>query len=157
MNLLHRNDKKCNFSPDFVPKEPILLHKDEIDGANDEQEGQNVVPMQVVALKHNVRDDGENGQRNTFLNDFQLHERERTAVVDEAETVGRHLAAILEKGDGPREANDGNQRPVVADARLLQTKVAVPREGHKNVAENEQNNGVKSVHNLFEKKLIENL
>lgn len=79
---------------------PILLHKDEIDGANDEQEGQNMVPMQVVALKHNVRDDGENGQRNTFLNDFQLHERERTAVVDEAEAVGGHLAAIFEKGDG---------------------------------------------------------
>ena len=109
-----------------------------------------MVPMQVVALKHNVRDDGENGQRNTFLNDFQLHERERTAVVDEADAVGWHLAAILEKGDGPRETDDGNQRPVVADARLLQTKVAVPREGHKNVAENEQNNGVKSVHNFFE-------
>ena len=99
--MLHRNDKKCNFSSDFVPKTPILFHKDEIDGANDEQEGQYVVPMQVVALKHNVRDDGENGQRNTFLNDFQLHERERTAVVDEAETVGGHLAAIFEKGDGP--------------------------------------------------------
>ena len=153
--MLHRNDKKCNFSSDFAPKRPILFHKNEIDGANDEQEGQNVVPMQVVALKHNVRDDGENGQRNTFLNDFQLHERERTAVVDEAETVGRHLAAILEKGDGPREADDGNQRPVVADARLLQTKVAVPREGHKNVAENEQDDGVESVHNFFEKKLIE--
>ena len=114
-----------------------------------------MVPMQVVALKHNVCDDGENGQRNTFLNDFQLNEGERTAVVDEAETVGWHLAAIFEKGDGPRETDDGNQRPVVADTRLLQTKVTVPREGHKNVAENEQNDGVESVHNLFEKELIE--
>ena len=149
--------KKVIFRLIALCKGRFLLHKDEIDGANDEQEGQNVVPMQVVALKHNVRDDGENGQRNTFLNDFQLHERERAAVVDEAETVGGHLAAIFEKGDGPREADDGNQRPVVADARLLQTKVAVPRKGHKNVAENEQDDGVESVHNLFEKKLIENL
>ena len=114
-----------------------------------------MVPVEVLTLEKKVGNNGEYHQRNHFLNHLQLHQGEWAAVTLKTNTVGGNLKAVLEKGDGPRETDDGNQRPVVADARLLQTKVAVPREGHKNIAENEQNDGVESVHNLFEKKLIE--
>ena len=75
--------------------------------------------MQMVALKHDVGDDGKYGQRDTLLHDLQLNQREGTAVADEAKPVGRHLTTILEEGNAPREHDDSEQGPVVADARLL--------------------------------------
>ena len=105
--------------------------------------------MEMVALKEDVGDDGEDGQRDALLNHLQLHQVEWAAVVDEPQPVGRHLAAILEKGNAPRESDDAQQRPVARDARLLQTQMAIPGERHENVAQNEQDNGVKSVHILL--------
>ena len=111
-----------------------LLHEHEVDSANDEQECQDVVPMQVVALKHDVGDDGKDCQRNALLNDFQLDEREGTAVADESHAVGRYLAAILQEGNAPRKHDDTQQGPVVADARLLKTKMPIPSKRHEDVA-----------------------
>ena len=72
-----------------------LFHKDEVDGADDEQEGQDVVPVQMGALKHDVGYDAEDGQRDALLYDLQLYKVEGTAVFYEAHAVGRHLAAIF--------------------------------------------------------------
>ena len=77
-----------------------------------------MVPVQVCALKHDVGNDAEDGQRDTLLDDLQLDEAEGAAVIDKAQTVGRHLAAVLEEGNAPREYDDTQQRPVRADARL---------------------------------------
>ena len=73
-----------------------LFHEHQVDGADDEQEREDVVPMQMVALKHDVGNNGKDGQ-----------------------PVGWHLAAILEERNAPRENNHSEQWPVVADARLL--------------------------------------
>ena len=75
--------------------------------------------MQVGALKHDVGDDAEYGQRDALLNDLQLYEVKGSAVFDEAETVGGYLTAVLEEGDAPREHDDTEERPVAASARLL--------------------------------------
>ena len=97
----------------------VLFHENEIDCTNDEQEGQNVIPVQVSALKQDVGDDGKDAQRYTFLDDLQLYKIERTAVALEADAVGRNLTTILKESNHPRKSNDANQWPVVADARLL--------------------------------------
>ena len=78
-----------------------------------------MVPVQVIALKHDVRNDCKHSQRDAFLNNLQLHQRERAAIFDESEAIGRHLTAIFKEGDAPRESNHAYQRPVVTDARLL--------------------------------------
>ena len=78
-----------------------------------------MVPMQMGALEHDVGNDAEYGQRDALLNDLQLDEVKRTTVLDEAETVGRNLATVLEEGDAPREDDDTNEWPVAAGARLL--------------------------------------
>ena len=77
-----------------------------------------MVPVQVCALKHDVGNDAEDGQRDTLLDDLQLDETEGATVIDKAQTVGRHLAAVLEEGNALREYDDTQQRPVRADARL---------------------------------------
>ena len=96
-----------------------LFHEHQIDGADDEQERKDVVPMQMVALKHDVGNNGKDGQRDALLHNLQLYKAERSAVTDEPKPVGWYLAAILEERNAPRENNHSEQWPVVADARLL--------------------------------------
>ena len=90
-----------------------LFHKHQIDGADDKQECKNVVPVQMGALEHDVGNDAEHGQRDTFLNDLQLDEVERSAILYKAETISRNLTAVFKKGYHPREGDDSDEGPVV--------------------------------------------
>ena len=96
-----------------------LSHENQVNGADNKEEGQDVVPVQVGALEHNVGDDAEYGQRDTLLNDLQLDEVKGTAVLDKAQSVGRHLTAVFKEGDAPRESDDAYEWPVVTDAVFL--------------------------------------
>ena len=89
-----------------------FVHKHQVNGANDEKECQNMVPVQMGTLEHDIGNDAEDGQRDTLLNNLQLDEVEGAAVIDKAQTVGRHLAAVLEESNAPREGDDTQQRPV---------------------------------------------
>ena len=51
----------------FQNEKENLLHEHQIDGTNDEQKGQNVIPMQMVTLEHDVGDDGKDCQRDALL------------------------------------------------------------------------------------------
>ena len=96
-----------------------LFHEHQIDGTNDEEEGQNVVPMQMGALEHDVGNDAEYSQRDALLNDLQLNEVKRATVLDEAKTVGRNLTAVFKEGNAPREDDNADEGPVAAGARFL--------------------------------------
>ena len=78
-----------------------LFHEHQIDGTDNKEKGQNVIPMQMGALKHDVGNDTEHSQRDTFLNDLQLNEVKRTAILNKTKTVGRHLTTILKESDTP--------------------------------------------------------
>ena len=54
----------------FVERHKRLFHKHQIDGTDNQEESQNMVPMQVSALEHNVGDDAEDGQRDALLDDL---------------------------------------------------------------------------------------
>ena len=51
-----------------------LFPKHEINRCNKAEEGCGVVPMKVLALKHEGGDDGEDRQGDNFLNHLQLHQ-----------------------------------------------------------------------------------
>ena len=92
--------------------------------------------MQVLPLEEQVCDDAEDYQGDDFLYDFQLHQREWSAVIDKADAVRRHKETVLNAGYHPREANHGNQRPVRRDAGLVEFQVSVPCKRHEDVAAN---------------------
>lgn len=92
--------------------------------------------MQMLTLEEDVGDDTEHNQGDDFLNNFQLHQREWSAVIDETDTVRRHQEAVLYAGYHPRKANYGNQRPVGRDACLIEFQVSVPRKCHEDIAAN---------------------
>jgi hypothetical protein len=85
------------------------------------------------------------------LDDLQLHQREGTSVASETDAVGWHGKAILNESNAPGEGDDSNQGPVGADTCLLQAQMTVPSQGHKDIARQEQENGLKCLH-MFSKK-----
>ena len=93
------------FSIFNLPNNSSLLHKHEIDRADDQEEGEDVIPMQILALKEDIGDDGKYTETDALLDDLELNEIERTTIADETQSVGWHLTAILEEGDEPRKEN----------------------------------------------------
>ena len=57
--------------------------------------------MQVCTLEHDVGNDAEYGQRDTFLYDLQLNKVKGTAIFYKAETISGYLAAVFEEGNHP--------------------------------------------------------
>ena len=113
--------------------EVCSFHKDKIDGSNEATKSGDVVPMEGLSLEEHGHDDGEDEQRDDFLNHFELNELEGTAVIDEAYAIGGNLTDILKEGYAPRESDDGNQGPALANARFAQLEVAVPSYCHEDV------------------------
>ena len=57
--------------------------------------------MQILALKEDIGDDGEDTETDALLDDLELNEIERTAIALESHTVGRHLTAIFKERNAP--------------------------------------------------------
>ena len=111
-----------------------LFHENEINGGYQTEECREVIPVQALSLEEDVGDDGEYDERHAFLYHLELDQGEGTAVVDESDAVGWHLATVFEEGDSPTEGDDAYQWPVAAYASLLQFEMAIPSQGHKDVA-----------------------
>ena len=105
--------------------------------------------MQRLALEEQRGEHSEDDERDDLLDDLELHERERSSVADETDAVRRNLARILEERDAPRKEDDGKQGPMGGDLHLLQLQVPVPGEGHEDVGNDEQKDGVEAFHIPF--------
>ena len=90
--------------------------------------------MQMCALEHDIGDDAEYCQGDALLNDLQLNEVKGTAILYEANAIGRYLTAVLEEGDAPRECNDTDEGPMVGDTVLLEFQMPIPSQRHEDVA-----------------------
>ena len=69
--------------------------------------------MQVGTLEHDVGNDAEYSQRDTFLYDLQLNKVKGTAVFYEPQTISGYLTAVFEEGNHPREGDNSDEGPVV--------------------------------------------
>ena len=105
-----------------------------------------MIPVQSLSLEEDIGDDGKDDKRYALLNHLELHQVEGTAIIDESNSVGRYLTAIFEESDGPTEGDDTDKRPVAAHARLLQLEVSVPSQRHEDVAQQEEQDCIYSVH-----------
>ena len=65
-----------------------------------------VIPMKRFTAEHQGRQDCKHDQRNDFLDNFQLHERERAAIIDKTYAVRWHLTGIFQQSYAPREEYD---------------------------------------------------
>jgi hypothetical protein len=125
---------------------PNPLFSDKINRQHEEHEADKVIPFQLFVFEKNQGERGEYHERHDLLNDFELHEREGAAVLSEADAIGRHYEAVFKKRDEPTGENEAEQAGFLKKFQFVEQQVAVPRERHKNVGQNEQADGVKSFH-----------
>ena len=98
--------------------------------SNDQQERDSVIPTELrVEIQHG--EDAEDDQRDDLLHDLQLDGRE----LRRAPAVGGNLETVLGKRDQPTDEDRDRQW------RLLEFQVPVPREGHEDVGDRQQQNG----------------
>lgn len=103
-----------------------------------------MVPMEGFALKQHRDNYGEDEQGDDLLNDLQLNERKGTSIIDKTNTISGHLAHVFKEGNPPRKGDNGNQGPILAYPCFAQLQVTIPRKGHKNIAQHEQEYGIDS-------------
>jgi len=92
--------------------------------------------VELLALEEDVGYDTENDKRYDLLYDFQLHQRERTSVVDESNTISRYQKAVLDAGNCPREENNDIEWPVGRYSGLVELQVTIPCKCHEDIAAN---------------------
>ena len=118
-----------------------LLEEGEEDCGDDEHKGDDVVPLQGFVIEDRRRDDGKYGQGDGFLDDLELHEAEGTSVDAATHGVRGNHEEVFDERHTPRGQDDQNERPVGADVHFLELEVAVPGGGHKDIADNQEDNG----------------
>lgn len=96
-----------------------------------------MIPMELLTLEENIRDDAEDDKRYDLLYNLQLHQRERTTVADESDTIGRHQEAVLDAGNCPRKENNDIERPVGRYSGLVKLQMAIPCKCHEDIAGNQ--------------------
>ena len=116
-----------------------LFPEDEVDRQYQAEETCEVVPAQGVRLHENQREQREDRERDHFLDDFQLPDRERPAELRRPDAVGRNLEAVFEQGDAPAQQDD-RQHAEAFEFRF-ECDMPVPCERHEGVRYDEQGDG----------------
>jgi hypothetical protein len=101
--------------------------EDEKDSETDAGEAGGIIPAEFFAEIGDGKD-GENGERDDFLNRFELS----GAELVRADAIGGNLKAVFEKGDAP--AGEDNFPQSFA----AEFEVAVPGEGHEDIGNREK-------------------
>lgn len=97
-----------------------------------------MVEGEGLLLKKHQHEDGEDGQREKLLDHLELPEVERTAILDEADAVGRHHKTVFDQSDTPTEEDDQWQRELAEPRGALQFQVTVPSERHEDIRTNQE-------------------
>ena len=97
--------------------------------------------MDGLSFEDKKDDDGENRQGDDLLDDLELDEVERPAVLGIADAVGGDGEAILEECDSPREQDDQDERPARRYLHFTQFQMPVPCECHEDVRADEHEYG----------------
>lgn len=109
-----------------------------------------MVPMQTLATEGNDGEECEDYKSNHFLHYLQLHECVGASIAIKTDAVSRYLKTVFEERKTPRnEDNNVKWRVALEDTHILEFQVAIPREGHKYVAHDEQHDGKNVLHILL--------
>ena len=113
----------CNFFQNLFQKHEKYRH-------NQAKEGCKMVPLERLTFEHHSYKHCEDSEWYHFLNDLELHQIERTAVLYISDSVCRYLSAVLKKCHSPWEEDYQDKRPACGNLHFLKLQVAVPCKCH---------------------------
>ena len=114
-----------------------LFQEGEEDGEDEAGESDEVVPVDGLPFEDEEDDNREDREGNDLLDDLELDEIERTAVLGVADAVGGYGQAVLEERYSPGKQDDQDERPSGGDLHFTQFEMPVPCERHENVRADE--------------------
>ena len=120
----------------------MLRPEDKVNGHDKAEESRHVIPVQGLLFPEEQHERGEYDKRDDLLDHLQLPQRERPAVFDAADAVGRNLKTVFEQGYTPAQQNDQSQRNPFEFR--LEDDVPVPCQRHEGIGTDEQQNGKES-------------
>ena len=77
------------------------LHENQINGSYEAKESSEMIPLQGLSREENLCHYGKYDEADDLLYHLELHEIERSAIVDESESVSRYLATVFKERDAP--------------------------------------------------------
>lgn len=78
-----------------------LFQKNKINGHHQANASGYMIPLQAYPFEKDQGEKEKDHQSNDFLNNFQLHKTEGSAVALESHPVGGHLSTVFKKSDTP--------------------------------------------------------
>lgn len=106
-----------------------LFSEYEIHRKHQEAEADEVVVGKTLRLEEQHGEQREDNQRDSLLNDLQLPEVERTAVLLEPDAVGGYLEAVFKECNAPTDEDNQGQ----CQLPRIETQMTVPSNGHENI------------------------
>ena len=79
----------------------LLFQENKINSHDQANASGYMIPLQAYPFEKDQREKDKDHQCDDFLNNFQLHKTERSAVTFESQPVGGHLGTVFEKSDTP--------------------------------------------------------
>lgn len=101
-----------------------------------------MIPLQMLTLKQHTCNQRKDRKTDDLLYDLELDKREGTSVTGKANTIGRHLQAILEESNTPTECYDCDKRPIAGGTGLIKFEMPIPRQGHEYIATYQEQYGI---------------
>ena len=123
----------------------LPLFKDHKHSYYDQAETKDMVPLKAL-LKNHHREDHKDGQCNSLLYGFELHQAKRTTIILKPDAVGWNLEQVLKEGKPPANEYNREEPQVLAPAHILEFEVAIPGNSHKGVGDNKEGDGKKCFH-----------
>lgn len=120
--------------------------EDEVHRQHQEHEPDEVIEPEGFVFEEEQREDDEDDQGDHFLDHFQLNEGEGSSEFLKTDPVSGNLEHILKQGNPPADEDDAEQPEVLTPGHLLEAQVAVPREGHEGVGEDQETDGEECFH-----------
>ncbi len=97
-----------------------------------------MIPTERFRFEHQQGENGENRQRNDFLDHLELEQRERSPVLAKTDPVRRSLKQVFQERNTPAEDDHQQKRQVVEPLMTLEPQLPVPGESHEYIGNNEQ-------------------
>jgi hypothetical protein len=133
----------------FGTQKAMLLFKYKIHRQYKEYAAHRMVPPESFVFEKQHRKNDENHQRDHFLDHLELHQRKRAAVAFKTNPVRGNLEAIFKQCQSPADQNNRDEPGIFEPFKFFEFEMAIPRQSHENIREQQQANGRKTFHAIF--------
>lgn len=97
-----------------------------------------MVESQCFTFENEDGNQSEDRKRDELLDDFELPQIKRTAIVYVTDSVCRNHKAIFKQGNTPAKQNNHGKGELAKPSRVLQSQMAIPCKCHENIGTDQQ-------------------